>query len=109
LWRERPVHGAAGATENAMKSLYAGPVFGMAREQFHVIADHLGIPHDDRDRLLYPKRAIVVSCPIHMDDGRQRVFVGYRVQHHLTLGPAKGAPGSRPMSTSARSPRSRSG
>ena len=73
-----------------MKSLYTGPVFEMAREQFHVIADHLAIPEDDRDRLLYPKRAIVVSVPIHLDDGSQQVFAGYRVQHHLTLGPAKG-------------------
>jgi glutamate dehydrogenase (NAD(P)+) len=69
-----------------MKSLYSGPVFEMARNQFNVIADHLGIPEDDRDRLLYPKRAIVVSCPIHMDDGKTEVFAGYRVQHHLTLG-----------------------
>ena len=37
-----------------------------------------------------PKRAIAVSCPIHMDDGRTAVFQGFRVQHHLTLGPAKG-------------------
>ncbi len=73
-----------------MKTLYSGPVFEMARQQFHVIADHLSIPDDERDRLLFPKRAIVVSCPIHMDDGRTRVFTGYRVQHHLTLGPAKG-------------------
>ena len=73
-----------------MKTLYSGPVFEMAREQFHVIADHLAIPEDERDRLLFPKRAIVVSCPIHMDDGRTQVFTGYRVQHHLTLGPAKG-------------------
>jgi glutamate dehydrogenase (NAD(P)+) len=73
-----------------MKTLYSGPVFEMAREQFRVIADHLTIPEDERDRLLFPKRAIVVSCPIHMDDGRTRVFTGYRVQHHLTLGPAKG-------------------
>src|SRR5208337_2283354 len=73
-----------------MKSLYAGPVFEMAREQFHVIADHLAIRADERDRLLFPKRAIVVSCPIHMDDGTTKVFAGFRVQHHLTLGPAKG-------------------
>jgi glutamate dehydrogenase (NAD(P)+) len=73
-----------------MESLYTGPVFAMAREQFHVIADHLEIPETSRDRLLYPKRAIVVSVPIHMDDGRQLVFAGFRVQHHLTLGPAKG-------------------
>ncbi len=73
-----------------MKHLYSGPVFEMAREQFHVIADHLGVAQDERDRLLFPKRAIVVSCPIHMDDGSTKVFAGYRVQHHLTLGPAKG-------------------
>ncbi|MGO9770604.1 MAG: Glu/Leu/Phe/Val family dehydrogenase, partial [Roseiarcus sp.] len=71
-------------------TLYTGPVFQMARDQFHIIADHLDIPLDERDRLLLPKRAIVVSCPIHMDDGRTAVFDGYRVQHHLTLGPAKG-------------------
>ncbi len=71
-------------------SLFAGPVFQMARDQFHVIADHLAIPLDERERLLMPKRAIAVSCPIHMDDGTTAVFQGYRVQHHLTLGPAKG-------------------
>ena len=71
-------------------SIYTGPVFEMARTQFGVIADHLEIPHDERDRLLYPKRSITVSIPIHMDDGRTVVFQGYRVQHHLTLGPTKG-------------------
>src|SRR5271163_14349 len=71
-------------------TLYSGPVYKMARDQFHIIADHLDIPLDERDRLLLPKRAISVSCPIHMDDGRTAVFEGFRVQHHLTLGPAKG-------------------
>ncbi len=71
-------------------TIYTGPVFDMARQQFHVIADHLEIPHDERDRLLYPKRAIAVSCPIHRDDGSIAVYQGYRVQHHLTLGPTKG-------------------
>jgi glutamate dehydrogenase (NAD(P)+) len=71
-------------------SIYTGPVFDMARQQFQVIADHIGIPEDERDRLLYPKRAITVSCPIHRDDGTTAVFQGYRVQHHLTLGPTKG-------------------
>lgn len=71
-------------------TLYGGPVFEMARTQFAAIADHLGIPDDERDRLLLPKRAVAVSVPIHLDDGRTRVFAGYRVQHHLTLGPTKG-------------------
>jgi glutamate dehydrogenase (NAD(P)+) len=71
-------------------SVYSGPVFEMAAKQFDVIANHLSIPTDERDRLLLPKRAITVSCPIHRDDGTIAVFEGYRVQHHLTLGPTKG-------------------
>ena len=71
-------------------TIYSGPVFDMARQQFNIIADYLDIPADDRDRLLYPKRAVTVSVPVHMDDGRTEVFHGYRVQHHLTLGPTKG-------------------
>jgi len=71
-------------------TIYTGPVFEMARQQFQVIADHLEIPHDERARLLYPKRALAVSCPIHRDDGSIAVYQGYRVQHHLTLGPTKG-------------------
>lgn len=61
------------------KSIYIGPVFEMAKQQFEHVADHLQIPEMDRDRLLYPKRAIAVSCPIHRDDGRTEVFQGYRV------------------------------
>jgi glutamate dehydrogenase (NAD(P)+) len=39
---------------------------------------------------MYPKRAIAVTLPVHMDDGSTKTFQGYRVQHHLTLGPTKG-------------------
>jgi len=62
----------------------------MARQQFGIVADHLAIPENERGRLLYPKRAIAVAIPVNMDDGRTRIFTGYRVQHHLTLGPTKG-------------------
>src|ERR1700754_1216600 len=71
-------------------TVYSGPVFDMAVNQFGVIANHLSIPEDERDRLLLPKRAITVSCPIHRDDGSVAVFEGYRVQHLLTMGPTKG-------------------
>jgi len=71
-------------------TIFTGPVFGMAKQQFTAVADHLDIPLDERDRLLYPKRAVTVAVPIHTDDGRMRLFEGYRVQHHLTLGPTKG-------------------
>jgi glutamate dehydrogenase (NAD(P)+) len=71
-------------------SLFTGPVFDMAARQFEIVADHLEIPADERPRLLLPKRAIAVSVPIHRDDGSTQVFQGFRVQHHLTLGPTKG-------------------
>ncbi|WFU75552.1 Glu/Leu/Phe/Val dehydrogenase [Bradyrhizobium sp. CB2312] len=71
-------------------TIYSGPVFEMAADQLTVVADHLNIPMDERDRLLMPKRSITVSCPIRRDDGTIAVFEGYRVQHHLTMGPTKG-------------------
>ena len=40
--------------------------------------------------LTHPKRQIVVSCPVQMDNGEIEVFTGYRVQYNVTLGPAKG-------------------
>ncbi|GAB1715591.1 MAG: Glu/Leu/Phe/Val dehydrogenase [Nitrobacter sp.] len=71
-------------------TVYSGPVFDMAVQQFGVIANHLSIPMDERERILMPKRAVTISCPVHRDDGSITVFEGYRVQHHLTLGPTKG-------------------
>ncbi len=71
-------------------SVYSGPVFEMASRQFHTVADHLDIPGHERARILMPKRVLAVSCPIHRDDGSVAVYQGYRVQHHLTLGPTKG-------------------
>ncbi|MFM7078414.1 MAG: Glu/Leu/Phe/Val family dehydrogenase [Bacteroidota bacterium] len=37
-----------------------------------------------------PSRQIVVSLPIHMDDGSIKVFEGYRIIHSTALGPSKG-------------------
>ena len=70
--------------------IYDHPTFHMACRQFDLVADYLHIPEDDRARLKYPKRALTVALPIHRDDGRTEVLTGYRVQHHLTLGPTKG-------------------
>jgi glutamate dehydrogenase (NAD(P)+) len=71
-------------------TIYDDDVFKMACDQFAVIADYLNIDQNHRDRLMYPKRAIAVTLPVHMDDGSTKTFQGYRVQHHLTLGPTKG-------------------
>ena len=42
------------------------------------------------ERLRVPKRAMIVTVPIRMDDGSVKCFEGFRVQHNITLGPAKG-------------------
>nr|WP_240543097.1 Glu/Leu/Phe/Val dehydrogenase dimerization domain-containing protein [Bradyrhizobium canariense] len=55
------------------------------------------------DRLLYPKRAIAVFCPIHGDYSRTEVFQGYRVQHHVALGATKGGTRFAPLEDMARS------
>jgi len=70
--------------------LYKNPVFDMACRQFDAVADRLQMPDGDRLRLKSPKRALCVSVPVRMEDGSTRVFAGYRVQHHLSLGPTKG-------------------
>src|SRR6266403_5116986 len=70
--------------------IYDHPTFHMACQQFDLVADHLEIPENERGRIKYPKRSMTVALPIHCDDGSVRVFSGYRVQHHLTLGPTKG-------------------
>lgn len=70
--------------------LYKNPVFDMACCQFDAVADRLRMPEGERLRLKSPKRALSVSVPVRMDDGSTRVFAGYRVQHHLSLGPTKG-------------------
>src|SRR4051812_13986860 len=70
--------------------IYDHPTFRMACRQFDLVADHLQIPEAERARLKYPKRSMTVALPIRRDDGTTQVFSGYRVQHHLTLGPTKG-------------------
>ncbi len=74
----------------AIPHVYDSPVFRMACQQFDLVADLLDIPDSARDRLKFPKRSVTVSMPVRRDDGSVTTFMGYRVQHHLTLGPTKG-------------------
>ena len=43
-----------------------------------------------REILRQPKRELVVNFPVRLDSGRIKTFTGYRVQHNLNRGPAKG-------------------
>ena len=73
-----------------MQHIYSDPTFQLACDQFKLIADYINIPQALRDRLMFPKRSITVAVPVRMDDGAVRMFEGYRVQHHLSMGPTKG-------------------
>jgi glutamate dehydrogenase/leucine dehydrogenase len=59
-------------------------------EQYEIVADKIKLDDGIRERLRYPKRALIVSVPIEMDTGIVKVFKGYRVQHDIALGPSKG-------------------
>ena len=62
----------------------------MAVQQFDVAAKKLSVDPNLAARLRRPDRAMIVSVPTRMDDGRVHVFTGYRVQHNDVLGPFKG-------------------
>ncbi len=62
----------------------------VAQRQFDLAADRLGLDAGMRLVLREPRREFTVHFPVHMDDGSVEVFTGYRVQHNLGRGPAKG-------------------
>ncbi len=61
-----------------------------AERQFEEAAARLSLPEGIKEVIKKPRRATIVSLPIQMDDGTFRVFTGYRVQHSIVRGPAKG-------------------
>jgi glutamate dehydrogenase (NAD(P)+) len=64
--------------------------YEIAVAQFDAAADKLNLSPDLREVLRYPKRELTVHFPVRMDDGYIRMFTGYRVQHNVNRGPAKG-------------------
>jgi glutamate dehydrogenase (NAD(P)+) len=64
--------------------------WAVAQQQFDLAAEHLKLDPGIRQVLREPRRALTVTFPVKMDDGTVRVFTGYRVQHNLGRGPAKG-------------------
>src|SRR4051812_15357632 len=62
----------------------------VAQRQFDLAADRLAMDEGMRRVLREPRRELTVHFPVHMDDGTVQVFTGYRVQHNVGRGPAKG-------------------
>ena len=64
--------------------------YHMAVQQFEAAAEKLHLSEDMREVLRQPKRELTVNFPVRLDSGRIRTFTGYRVQHNVNRGPAKG-------------------
>jgi len=64
--------------------------FEIAKQQFNRAADYLELDNSMRHVLENAKRQLIVSIPVKMDGGDVQVFEGYRVQHNIARGPAKG-------------------
>ena len=67
-----------------------GSIFNAMLQEFDGAARILNLEPGIWKILTHPKRQIIVSCPVQMDNGAIEVFTGYRVQYNITLGPAKG-------------------
>ena len=64
--------------------------YRIAQIQFDIAAEYLKLDQGLRQILRTPKRVLEVSIPTKMDNGQVKVFSGYRVQHNVARGPAKG-------------------
>ena len=64
--------------------------FQAMAQRFDVAADQLGLDAGLRDVLRTPDKELTVAIPVNMDNGKLRVFTGYRVQHNFSRGPCKG-------------------
>src|SRR5512144_3162101 len=75
------------ATEQIAARINAWDV---AQHQFDLAAERLNLAPGLRRILREPRRMLTVHFPVKMDDGSVQVYTGYRVQHSLSRGPAKG-------------------
>src|SRR5580658_1748321 len=73
-----------------MSGINERSALSIAQRQFDATADAIGLDDSVRTVLREVKRELVVHFPVEMDDGSFRVFTGFRVQHNIARGPAKG-------------------
>ena len=64
--------------------------FEMAKKQVDIASKYLDVDSGLVEKLKHTKRELIVHFPVKMDDDSVRVFTGYRVQHDVSRGPAKG-------------------
>ncbi len=81
-----------------MKSDSFNP-FAMAQQQFDKAAEFLNLDSGTRELLRWPLREYQFSIPVRMDDGKTKIFRGFRVQHNDARGPSKGGIRFHPQET----------
>ena len=64
--------------------------FNQAQHEFDKVAEMINLDGSFREVLREPVRSLTVNVPVRMDDGSIKTFPGYRVQHNMACGPAKG-------------------
>ncbi|HEX2066489.1 MAG TPA: Glu/Leu/Phe/Val dehydrogenase [Candidatus Thermoplasmatota archaeon] len=64
--------------------------YRMALAQLQAVARRMKLDPNIHEVLKHPMRSLEVACPVRMDNGTIKVFTGYRVQHSMARGPAKG-------------------
>ena len=64
--------------------------FENVMKQFDQAATKLKIDPGLMEFIKYPRKSTIVKLPVRMDDGSFKMFTGYRVQHSIARGPAKG-------------------
>jgi len=64
--------------------------FRISQMQFDMAAEFLKLDAGLRQILRAPRRLMEVSIPVKLDNGQVKVFTGFRVQHNMARGPAKG-------------------
>ena len=65
-------------------------IWAVAQAQFDAAAEQLDLDPGLRRVLRVPQRELTVNFPVTMDDGHVEVFTGFRIQHNVSRGPAKG-------------------
>ncbi len=79
---------AAAAAETSLKD--RGNLFEIATKQFEKAMKLIDLDPNVAEILAQPKNEIITNFPVRMDNGKIKMFKGYRVQHNNVLGPYKG-------------------
>jgi glutamate dehydrogenase (NAD(P)+) len=86
----RKTKAAVLATETAQQAVEEANEWRTAQRQFDTAAEIIGLEPELREILREVQREFTCHFPVQLDNGEVEVYTGYRVQHNIHRGPAKG-------------------